>query len=306
MLTVVPMTLAHLRTLDLNSLVALDGLLSTGSVTLAARQLGLTQSAMSRTLARLRVWLDDPLLVRTGRQMLLTPRAQRLGVPLREALLRLEEVVVARPRFTPETAERAFSLATADYGFAVLLPGLLAHLRRVAPNVSVVSSQLGPDWVNELASGALDAVVCPKRDSSPGVVWTRLLTERMVCAVSANSPVSTLSLKRFCELPHVFVAPVGQSVGVVDEALARLKLKRQVALRMPSFLAAALVVGETDLVVTLAERVARLFSHSLKVVASPIALPDFTVSLAWHERTRDDPGHAWFRQVVRDVAKAMD
>src|SRR4051812_28533799 len=116
------MTFEHLKGFDLNLLLALDGLLTTRSVTKTAQQLGLTQPAMSRTLGRLRTALKDPVLVRTGHQMVPTPRAMALSVPLRAALLSLETLVREGPVFDPARAQRIFRIATADYSIAVLVP----------------------------------------------------------------------------------------------------------------------------------------------------------------------------------------
>jgi DNA-binding transcriptional LysR family regulator len=274
------MIAVHLRQMDLNLLVALDALVEEGSVTRAARRVGLTQSAMSRALGRLRAHLGDPLLIRAGARMVLTPRAEGLGPALRGALQELEAIVTRGPTFDPASTRRTFRVATADYGMAVVVPALLGRL----------------------------AVLAPRRRSSPGLVWTRLFTERNVCLVRRNhtSVGRTLSLEAYCALPHVVVSPEGRG-SVVDEALERRGLERRVALRVPSFLVAPLVVADSDMIATTASRVARRFAEalSLRILEPPIPLPEFALALGWHERVREDPAHAWFRRLVAAVARDL-
>src|SRR5215217_4782976 len=131
------MTAAHLAKVDLNLLVALDALLAERHVTRAARRVGLTQSAMSRALSRLRELLDDPLLVRTPQGMRPTPRAQALGPPLRRTLEEVEALVTGRPVFEPARSRRAFTVAAPDYSQVVMLPAVLARMAREAPGVDL-------------------------------------------------------------------------------------------------------------------------------------------------------------------------
>ncbi len=301
------MPLVHLDRLDLNLLLALDTLLEERSVTRAARRVGLTQPAMSRALSRLRASLADDLLVRSGRALAPTPRALALGPRLHRALERLEAAVVAEPRFDPAAARRTFHLATADYGMAVVVPLLLERLAVEAPQVDIVVHPQAEGDDEALADGRLDALVVPRRRSPPGFVWTELLTDDRVCLVRRDHPTvgKTLSLSQYCALGHVFVTPALQSSGIVDRALARRGLRRRVAVRVPSFLVAPLVVARSDLVATVAGRVARLFGDRFPVRAlpAPVELPPVTVSLAWHERMRRDAGHVWFRRLVASLWK---
>lgn len=295
--------------MDLNLLLALDALVAERSVTLAARRMRLTQPAMSRALGRLREHFGDPLLVRAGRGMVLTPRAEALGPPLRQALLGLEAVVAEQPDFDPRRSRRTFTVATADYGMAVLVPPLLGRLGMEAPAVDLTVLPIPADLGGELESGRIDAVIAPKRPSAPGLVWSRLFAERNVCLVRDGHPRvgRTLSLERFCDLLHVFVSPEGRPVSVVDEALERRGLSRRIALRVGSFLVAPLVVAESDLIATTASRIAARFTGplALRILAPPIDLPEFTLAIGWHERVRRDPGHAWFRALVASVAREL-
>lgn len=282
-------------------LVALDALLQHGSVSAAARQLGVTQSAMSHTLARLRRDLDDPLLVRSGRRLVPTARAERMAPRLREAVAALEAAVAAPDAFDPMTARRAFRIAMPDYGELVLLPQLLARIEREAPGVDLAIVRAAPDALDR---NEVDIVLQPRRreDDRAGLRARALFQERFVCVLRHGHPLieSGLTIEGFAAARHLLVAPRGTPGGVVDEALAARGLKRRTVVTAPSFLAAPYHVARTDLVLTLAERVARVVAAGLPlhVLPHPLALTPFTTSMIWHERLDNDPAHIWLRRIV--------
>jgi len=292
----------HLRGMDLNLLIALDTLLEERSVTRAARRVGLTQPAMSRALGRLRIAFRDELLIRAGRGLTATPRALGLRLPLRRALEQLGAVVAEVPTFDPATARRTFTISTVDYGVAVVLPPLVAHLAVAAPQVDLAVRHQDESVDEDLAAGRIDLVISPRRPSPPGLVWTRLFFDEQVCLVRRGHPAvgRELSLEQFRALGHVFVTPTGQQTGVVDRSLHRRGLTRRVVLRVPTFLAAPLVVARTDLIATVAGRVARTFAgrFPIRAVPPPVELPRLEVCMAWHERMRHEPGHAWLRRTI--------
>ena len=156
-----------LSTLDLNLLVTLDALLDLRNVTETARRFGITQSAMSHRLARIRELFDDPLLVTAGDELVLTSKAQALQTPLRRALQHLGHAVLAEEEFDPKTAERAFVLAAADLAEVTLLPSLLAHLSRVAPSVVVRMAGRRMVHGDALAQGGVDLAIAPRRRQRP-------------------------------------------------------------------------------------------------------------------------------------------
>jgi DNA-binding transcriptional LysR family regulator len=303
------MRLEHLSRLDLNLLLSLHVLLDERSVSRAAARVGLSQPAMSRALTRLRDHLGDPLLLRSGRGMTVTPRAEALAAPLRALLGDLEALLGRRPTFHPPSARRTFRLATADYGAAVLIPPLVRRLAREAPGATVEVHPAPADLAEALEAGRLDVVVIPRRAQARGLVWRRLFTERFVCAVRAGHPLvgrKGLTLDAYCELGHVVVTPSGRPGSAVDEALARHKRKRRVVLQVASFLVAPLVVASSDLIVTTPARIARQFADlRLALHPPPLSVPGFTVALGWHERFRGDPAHAWFRGVVAEVGHGL-
>lgn len=289
-------------------LVALDALLQSGSVSAAARQLGVTQSAMSHTLARLRRDLDDPLLVRSGRGLVPTARAERMAPRLREAVMALEAAVAAAPGFDPGTARRAFRVAMPDYGELVLLPPLMARLEREAPGVDLAVVRAGGE---ALDGGDVDLVIQPRRkeDDRAGLRARALFRDRFVCVLRHGHPltVGEFTVERFAAARHLLIAPRGRPGGVVDEALRARGLERRTVVTAPSFVAAPYVVARSDLVLTLAERVARLVAAGLPlhILPPPLDVPGFTTSMIWHERMEQDPGHSWLRGVIAEEGGAV-
>lgn len=300
-----------LARLDLNLLVALDVLLIERSVTRAARRLGLTQSALSHMLGRLRRMLDDELLIKTPGGMVPTALALDLEAPLRSALHEIEQALRSRPRFEPTTSRRQFTLASADYGTLVLVPRLMRRVATAAPGVSLTVLTLNADSPQELATGMLDLVLGAIPPDVPDVMCRRLVDEQFICLVRRDHPQvrKKLSLEQYCALSHVLISPMGGGSTWVDPVLERLGKRRHIALRVPHYLVAPLIVAETDLIVTVARRVVRALGGSLPLreVAPPVAIPGFSVSMYWHPGRSEDPGHRWLREqliaVAGDVAK---
>jgi DNA-binding transcriptional LysR family regulator len=296
------MTPVHTLRLDASLLMPLDALLQERHVSRAAARVGLTQSAMSRVLARLRDALGDPLLVRSGRSMALSPRAERLAEPLRLAMLNLERVLAGNDAFEPATSRRSFRVATVDYGAAVAIAPLMRRLTEQAPHVELSVEPLRSDSLDELESGTLDFVLAPRRKSSAGIVWVKLPADRFVSIVRKQHPRvgKKLTLDLYCSLSHVVVVPERRAVNAVDKLLEGVGRRRHVGLRVPSFLVAPLAVAASDMILTTPESVASLFAKSLelRVLAPPLALEGVSLALAWHERQRADPGHTWLRRLI--------
>ncbi len=301
------MTPVHSLLLDSSLLVPLDALLQERHVSRAAARVGLTQSAMSRVLARLRDALGDPLLVRSGRSMALSPRAERLAQPLSLAVANLERVLAGDDVFEPATSRRSFHVATVDYGAAVAIAPLMRAVTEQAPHVDLSVEPLRSDSLDELESGTLDFVLAPRRKSSAGIVWTKLPTDRFVSVVRKQHPLvgRKLTLDLYCSLSHVVVVPERRATNAVDKLLENVGRRRHVGLRVPSFLVAPLAVAESDMILTTPESVAKIFARSLdlRMLAPPLPLEGVSLSLAWHERQRADPGHTWLRRMIAEAVR---
>jgi DNA-binding transcriptional LysR family regulator len=296
-----------LARVDLNLLVVLDALLDTGSVTTAARRLGLSQPAASRALARLRALLGDRLLVRgPGGRLIATPRADGLREPLARALAAVRGVLAAAP-FEPATARGRLRVTALELEVLATVPALLARLERAAPGLDVEVRRGWGEPFRDLAEGRLDLVIGVVPDAPAGLRRQRLIEDSLVCLVRAGHPAvaAGLDLHRFLALRHVLVTTTGEGIGPVDAALAGRGLARRIVLRLPYFLVAPPVVARSDLIVTLPRRLARLAAASLPVVAlePPLPLPSFAIDQLWHERRQDDPAHAWLRREVAAAAR---
>lgn len=305
------MHMVHDRTLsaiDLNLLVVLRALLAERHVTRAASRVGLSQSATSHALARLRELLADPLLVRNGRALSLTPRAERLLPVLERSLGDLESAVSGEPEFEPSTARRAFTLGMADYLQALIMGPLLRNVATRAPGVDL-SVAVFPN-LRELAdSGAVDLVLSVPQPEMRGLDHEPLFRDEFVCMVRHGHPQirSAPTLETYLSQRHVVVAPGGTPGSLVDSVLSERGLKRRVALRVTNFLIAPVVVCQTDFVSTMPVRLARRLAktYPLRLFPPPIQLPCFDYGMFWHPRLGSDPAQRWLRELLKRVSRAV-
>jgi DNA-binding transcriptional LysR family regulator len=303
----------HLPALDLNLLVALDALLLERNVTRAAERIGITQSAMSHSLSRLRGLTGDPLLVRGAGGMVATPRGEALAPPVRQALELVASALRPPEAFDPRSAKLRMRIATSDYGELILLPALVRRLEEEAPGVELRLVPHGEEAATPLAAGVADLVIAPvgRSEEVPQVFARKLFDETFVSVVRRGHPLADkkLTLARFAAASHALISPRGKEGSFVDDALARLGLSRRVAVTVPHFLVAPHIVATTDLVLTLAARVATMLADPLKlVVLTPpreLELAGFRMSLLWHERTQSDPAHRWLRDLLVRVASEI-
>lgn len=300
----------ELSGVDLNLLVAFDAIAREASVSRAAARAGVTQSAMSHTLRRLRELFDDPLFVRGRGGLVPTPRAAALMLPVRGGLVALSRALAGPEAFEPQRSDRTFRMVAPDLFEVLALPALMRRLRSEAPNVDL--AVLPVDWQRlaaQLETGEVDVaiqVVSAPPDVLPGLapqglVRRVLFREGYRCFVRADHPALAdggLSLERYLALPHAMVSPSGERPGLVDAALAELGHTRRVALRLPHFGAAPAFLAHSDLVLTAPAALARVVDASIAVVAPPLTLPEHAVTVVWHERYAEDPGHRWFRDLV--------
>jgi DNA-binding transcriptional LysR family regulator len=290
-----------LSSIDLNLLVVLRALLSERHVTRAAARVGLSQSATSHALSRLRELLADPLLVRSGRGLSLTPRALRLLPTLDRALGELERAVSGEPRFDPSTARRTFRIGMADYLQALIMGPLLRKLAARAPGVDL-SVVVFPNQEELLESGALDLALTVTGREKRSLCYEVLFEEQFVCMVRKGHPriKQRASLNKYLAERHVVVAPSGTPGSMVDDALAARGLERRVALSVTNFLIAPVVVSETDFMSTMPARLAHQLTknYPLRLVPPPIELPRFGYCMGWHPRLDQDDAQRWLRHFV--------
>jgi len=296
--------------LDLNLLRVLDVLLSTQGVTRAARQLGMTQSGVSRALQRLRTHFDDPLLVRDGRRMVLTATAERLRNPVARILDDTRQLFISGRGFDPTQSSWSASLATATFAEHCLLPTLMARIEAEAPGINIhVVGTLGAN-ADDLEQGRVDLAIEPAGVlQGPNLISRRLFSDTFCCLVRRGHPAAkSLTLERYTALEHILIAPNGTPRGPVDEHLARLGLERRVRVQVISFTSPMPLLIHSDRIVT----IPRLIAHDLaqrwpvEVVDAPIDVGRFGIHAYWSARRRTDPAHQWLRQQVYDAAAALE
>jgi DNA-binding transcriptional LysR family regulator len=291
------MTVRNIRQTDLNLLIGLNILLEERNVTRAADRMGLTQSAVSRMLGRMRVTFDDPLFVRTSRGLTPTKRALDMAGPLEEYLSGLEKLLVEGAAFDAKTVRRRFRIAAIDYVQAILMGPLVAKLQKQAPLIDFEIRQPSSESERDLDAGVLDLLLMPQQPSSPGVIWTPLYREGYTCLVWSRHSAQRLTLSAFAKMEHVLVAPRERAGGIVDSVLEKNGLSRRVAVQAPTFLILPYLLIGTTRIATVPQRMADelVRMHPLKILKPPVEIPGFTMCQGWHEIHRNDPGHRWLR-----------
>ncbi|MEJ2863696.1 LysR family transcriptional regulator [Actinomycetospora flava] len=297
--------------LDLNLLVAFDVLIAECNVTRAAERLSVGQPAMSASLARLRKFFDDPLLVREGRSLTPTPTALELVGPIRDALDTIESTVRATREFDPRTDSRTFALMASDYVLLVLLQPLLAQLEAEAPKLRLNVRPATSDSDERLARSELDLLILPTELAarSSEVRSAPLFTERFVVAVDRDHPDvgEQITEEQFRTLPYLAYdgAP---GVTISELRLRRLGIDRHVDVHTQSFVIQPLMLPGTRLMALLHERLATYFASHLpiRLLDPPFDVPPMTEAMFWSPRTDADPAHRWLRDRVRRAAAAMD
>jgi DNA-binding transcriptional LysR family regulator len=300
-------TTMNLSSVDLNLFVMLHVVLEERSATRAAKRLNVTQSAVSNAIARLRAVLGDPLVVRSGRGLAPTPRAEELAPFVAQAVAQLQLAVDRGAAFVPEASERRFTLALTDNHQTSEAARIAEFFARKLPRAALrlVSS----DYLvatDGLATGDVDAAFVPSMMQTPGVRARPIFEEQACLVVRRDHPRvrGKLTPKLFNELPHIDVEVVLGRTGVghrlAEQHWKSAGLERKVAVTVPYFTTAAMIASRTDCIAGLPSRMAKVLCKHLpiKVASAAFPMPRMGMSLVWHERTDADPGGRYFRDLV--------
>jgi DNA-binding transcriptional LysR family regulator len=293
-----------MSTPDLNLLVALDVLLAEGSVARAARRLRLSPSATSRTLARLREVTGDPLLVRSGRGLVPTPRAEGLRAQTRQLVEEAHAVLRPAEQHDPTMLSRTFTLRTSDGFVENFGPALLAKISTDAPGVRLNFLQKPDKDSAPLRDGRVDletGVIEPT--TGPELRSQALFHDRLIGVVREGHPLSRrkITLEGYAAAGHVIVSRSGFDDDAVDSPALPDGVARRVVSAVSGFAAALALARASDLVATAPERHTQVLREGM--FSFPIPAPErrFTVSMLWHPRLDADPAHRWLRACVREV-----
>lgn len=300
---------------DMNLLAALDTLLAEGSVTGAARRLGLSSSAMSRTLARLRAATGDPLLVRAGRGLVPTPRAAELRDRVHE-LTRDVRVVLA-PHVSPldvASLDRTFTIRTSEGFVDLFAAALVAAVTQVAPRARLRFAPKPDKDALPLRDGEIDLEIGTGGISAPEVRTRLVLRDDFIGVVRVGHPLlaGPVTPERYAACRHVVASRRGAFTGPVDDALKELGLSREVVAVVPGFPDALRVARDTDLVALVPRSCLRgpiggdLIGQTLVGFDLPVRTPEIAISVMWHPRMDADPAHRWLRDTVVAVCHAGD
>ena len=288
---------------DLNLLMTFDAIYRHQSLSAAAIELGLTQPAVSAALKRLRERFDNPLFVRTSHGMRPTPHADSMSGKITRALDILRDVDQPAD-FSPLTTSINFKVYINDIGMLLMMPQVLTYLSEHAPGARLTIFDLRPDEVvPALDSGAIDLAIGYFLGMPNWAHQQSVRSTSYVCAVRGDHPhiKNTLSLEEFVNARHGMYYTSGSPHSAVEEALARLDLSHEVALRLPRFSALPFFIAQSDLVMTIPEDLAMGFSKflNIKLFKPPLKLPNFEIRQYWHERHNADPANKWLRNIIK-------
>jgi DNA-binding transcriptional LysR family regulator len=292
----------QLATVDLNLLVLFNAVRQHGHVGQAAAELGLSPSAVSHGLRRLRGLFSDPLFLRTPKGVVPSDRAEQLAAPISDILARIKSVMASGAAFDAATSTRRFTLGMPDSAAAALLPTLLSQLREHAPHVDLTLRQVFPqDALGALESRAIDLALAPFEAPPARFVARPLLDERFVIAARRGHPLlKRLTLERYAAAQHVLTSLDGDPHGFVDQLLQKRGLTRRVALVVPSFLLALAALEHSELVAAIPVSLVKQHQGRFGIasVEPPLPLRSEKLSLIATRAGLDDAGLAWLFELL--------
>jgi len=298
--------------MDLNLLTALDALLAERSVTDAAKRLGLSVSATSRTLTRLRAATGDPLLVQAGRALVPTPHAEQLAARVHTLAQEARAVLgPATGAIDPASLERTFTIRANEGFVAMFAAALVSAMIAAAPRVRLRFAPKPDKAVTPLREGHIDLEIGTTGASAPEMRGQLLFRDRFIGAAHSDHVLlrAPITPQRYAACGHVIASRRGASMGPVDDALHAIGLKRDIVAIVPGFLDALNIARNTDLVALVPRsclREGEAVSRGLQSFDLPVSTPELAISMMWHPRLDADPAHRWFRQTImatcRDAA----
>lgn len=293
--------------LDLNLLKALQALLDTRSVTQTGERLGLSQPAASRIVSKLRAELHDPLLVRTAKGYVLTPRAISLELVTRDALSMAQRVFES-VKFEPEASDRIFRIATTDYGLLVAIFQLSAHLEKVAPKMRLATQPWNDETLSALERGTLDVALYADDPLPADFHYRDLYRETYAVMMRKGHPLTRHGIPKKKDLinslayyPHVVASYPSGRQYLADDVMSRLGgPPHHVAIETPYFIAAPWLLRGSDRLMLLPKKAAELLAkeNSLDYIDLPANQLGFSYRVVWHERAHRDPSVSWLRQQI--------
>lgn len=298
----------NLSDVDLNLFVVFDAIYREQNLTRAGEIIGITQPAVSNSLARLRKLFDDPLFVRTSEGMVPTPVAQNIIGGIRQSLELMRSSVQESESFKPRLSDKRFRISMTDLTQAMLLPELFEGMKKKAPKVSIECYQVHRRDMNiELASGNLDLAIDIPLTPDPQIKQRHLMKQPYVCLMSKNNSVSSgnLTTHEYLQLQHIHISTRRGGLGLVDLALGKMGEKRNIVLRTQHYLAAPNLLKNTNFALTVPRAFADLVAKSSETIylKLPFEVPPLETFLYWHESTDSDQSNKWMRDLIGESYK---
>ncbi|MEO5923660.1 MAG: LysR family transcriptional regulator [Bryobacteraceae bacterium] len=291
--------------IDLRVLAIVSEVSRTRSVSQAAENLALSQSAVSMSLAKLRRHFNDPLFVRTSSGMEPTPHAVDLIQLLQKAEGLLQTALGHHVVFDPKTSDRRFTIHGTDIAQVTFMPPLMKRLGAIAPGIRIDLRRMSDATSKLLESGEADICVGFVPPMGAGYCQQRLFKERFVCAVRADHPRigAQLDLDAYLSETHLAVATSGTGHSILEKTLETRRLRRTIGLTLPSFLGLTPVLSSLDYIATLPERLALNIAQStpIKIFPLPVPMPPYIIVQQWHERYTHDPASRWLRSLIAEL-----
>jgi len=296
-----------IKDLDLNLLMVFTAVIRKKSVTLAAQELSMTQSAISNALRRLRGHFDDELFIKTNQGMVPTLLAEKLSQPIASALHQIQVAIDSVESFDPRTSHRSFCLYTSDVGQLILAPRLLKALEKDGQQISISLVQVTPHRAKEMmVDGSIDIAIGTFDDFQGGFHSQRLFTKSYVVIARKGHPVFSgqLTLDQFLRARFATYHPPAESHDdfekVLDGIYKSKQAKRNVAIELAHGLGIGEIIASSDLLCCIPRRLAvNLAKHAeIEIADLPFNSPTIDVSQYWHDKVHSDLGHQWFRNLV--------
>jgi DNA-binding transcriptional LysR family regulator len=291
-----------LTNIDLRLLAVIRELHKTRSVSHTAENLGLSQSAVSMSLGKLRKHFNDPVFVRTSTGMQPTPYAEELIRDLVNAADILTAALERRAVFDPSSSDRMFHLCSTDIAEFTILPPLVKRLAAIAPRVRIELRHIGEETPRLLETGEADLAIGLIPRMGAGFCQQKLYQGRFLCAMRADHPriKNHLTLAQFESETHLAATTTGTGYQMLEKTLHANKIQRVVGMRVPSFLGLAGIISVSDYVAIITERLGKILAEgkNMKLLPLPFEVPGFTITQNWHERFSLEPAHQWLRGVV--------
>ena len=295
----------NLYQIDLNLLILFDALYRYRSVSTAANEIFISQSAFSHGLTRLRARLSDDLFVRINNVMEPTPFAHKLAMDIEPALKQLQKGLNNSLTFDPATSDIELTFAATDYTQFSLLPKLIGHISKVAPNIKITilpSEKQIP--TEQLVNGELDFLLGFSHEvEKSSTIESQIWLEDEYCTIARKHHPALkkgLTLDKFLSLSHVRISPWGEKQGVVDQHLTKKGLNRHVALQLPSAMAASYTVLHSDLILTMPNLLASHMANviDIDIYSPPLPIPKYQLKIYWHKLNRNKASHVWLNNLI--------